>query len=69
MPVSALALRKRTEWTRSRWSTTLEYEAIRKVLKAAMGSGEEDTVSSAMRIINLFGERGDERYQSLLKLS
>jgi hypothetical protein len=44
-----------------------KYDIIRTILEAAMNSGDEQARSCAVRVINLFGERGDERYRDLLR--
>jgi len=41
---------------------------VRGILEAAMRSDDE-TKSRAVRVVNLFGERGDERYRDLLSLA
>ncbi len=33
-----------------------------------MSSDDDQTKSCAVRVVNLFGERGDERYRDLLDL-
>jgi len=43
-------------------------KVVRTVLEVAMTSDDEATRACAVRIINLFGERGDERYRDLLRL-
>ena len=39
---------------------------VRNILEAAMSSHDDQTKSCAVRVVNLFGERGDERYRDLL---
>lgn len=55
------------EQSAERWFMASEHEAVRSILEAAMGSGDEEVVGSAVRVINRFGERGDERYRLLLE--
>jgi hypothetical protein len=42
-------------------------EQVKTILQAAIHSGIHDAQESAIRVINLFGERGDESYRDLLK--
>lgn len=42
---------------------------VESILETALQSSDQQAKDSAIRIINFFGERGDERYRSLLKLA
>jgi len=65
--VSAL-LEKLLRQEREPWFLATESDTVRTILEVAMSSGDEHARSCAVRVINLFGERGDERYRGLLKL-
>lgn len=52
---------------RGPWFLIHEADTIRTILKVAISSGDEQARSCAVRVINLFGERGDERYRDLLR--
>ena len=52
---------------RGPWFLIHEGDTIRTMLKVAVSSGDEQARSCAVRVINLFGERGDERYRDLLR--
>ena len=54
---------------RDPWWILARDEAIRIILETATSSDDEQAKSCAIRIINLLGERGIERYRDLLKLS
>jgi hypothetical protein len=68
-PFVVAVLEKLLGQERGPWFWTAEHGTIRTVLEAAIRSSDEETKSCAVRIINLFGERGDERYRALLKLT
>ena len=65
----ASLLEKLLRQERGPWFLATEYDTIRTILETAMRSGDEQAKSCAVRVINLFGERGDERYRELLKPS
>jgi hypothetical protein len=67
-PFVVSLLEKLVRQERGQWFWTAKYGTIRTILEAAIRSGDEQAKSCAVRIINLFGERGDERYRDLLKL-
>jgi len=60
-------LEKLLQQDRGPWFLATEYDTIRTILEAAMSSGDEQARSCAVRVTNLFGERGDERYRDLLR--
>ena len=60
-------LEKLVQQDRGPWFLATEYDTIRTILEIAMSSGDEQARSCAVRVINLFGERGDERYRDLLR--
>jgi hypothetical protein len=41
-------------------------DEIQNILETAMHSGDKGARESAVRVINLYGERGEERYRDLL---
>jgi len=61
-------LEKLLQQERESWFLATESDEVRTILEVAMSSGDEQARSSAVSVINLFGERGDERYRDLLKL-
>jgi len=61
-------LEKLLQQEREPWFLGTESDEVRTILEAAMSSGDEQARSCAVSVINLFGERGDERYRDLLKL-
>lgn len=61
-------LEKLLQQERAAWFLATESDEVRTILEVAMSSGDEQARSCAVRVINLFGERGDERYRGLLKL-
>ena len=44
-------------------------EEVQIILETAIKSDDEESKDSAIRVINHFGERGDDRYRSLLKIT
>jgi hypothetical protein len=60
-------LEKLVRQDRGSWFLATEYDTVRAILETAMNSGDEQARSCAVRVINLFGERGDERYRDLLR--
>jgi hypothetical protein len=60
-------LEKLIDQERGPWFLIHEADTIRTILEAAMSSDDEQARSCAVRVINLFGERGDERYRDLLR--
>jgi hypothetical protein len=61
-------LEKLLQQEREPWFLATESNEVRTILEVAMSSGNEQARSGAVRVINLFGERGDERYRELLML-
>lgn len=61
-------LEKLLRQERAAWFMATESDEVRTILEVAMSSGDEQARSYAVRVINLFGERGDERYRDLLRL-
>jgi len=57
---------QREEWPRFLASKA---EMVRSILELAITSGDAEAKSCAVRVINLFGMRGDERYRDLLNLA
>ena len=60
-------LEKLMRQERGPWFLIHEADTIRTILEAAVSSNDEQARSCAVRVINLFGERGDERYRDLLR--
>jgi len=53
---------------RSLWFLRAGHDVVhvRNIIEAAKESGDDEAKDCAIRVINLFGERGDERYRDLL---
>ena len=60
-----LKLQEKKQWLLMVSTTT---NNIYNILFAAMGANDEKTKSSAVRVINHFGELGNERYRDLLNI-
>ncbi len=61
-------LEKLVQKEQDRWFLIHEGNAVRAMLEAAMTSDDEQAKLCAVRVINLFGQLGNERYRDLLKL-
>jgi hypothetical protein len=44
-------------------------EEVHMILETAIKSNDEEAKDSAIRVINNFGERGDERYRPILEIN
>lgn len=63
----ASLLEKFVERVQRPWFLATKEGTVHKILECAMSSGNSEARASAVRVINTLGQRGDERYRSLLK--
>jgi hypothetical protein len=66
--IAVTLLEELLDQDRDPWFWMPQHSEIHKILSTAMASAIEEVRSTAVRVINLLGERGDERYRELLKL-
>ena len=66
--IAVALLEKSLKQDRGTWFLAGRSVEIEKILSTAMISESSEARSSAVRVINLFGERGEERYRELLRL-